>query len=76
MSEEPQEMHVRVNRLEWRVDGHDLQLSQLHQDNQQLQGSLESINKRLSAIFWAIVGAAFLAVANEFGLLAIIKGML
>ncbi len=80
MSEETEHSfeHIvpRVLRLEWKTDYHQKQLNELHQDNKVQQAMLESINKRLSAIFWAIVGAVSVALANEFGLLAAIKALM
>lgn len=66
----------RLYRLELRADYHEDQLAELHRDNKAQQTMLESINKRLSAIFWAIVGAVSLALANEFGMLAAIQAII
>jgi len=66
----------RVYRLEWRADYHEEQLTELHRDNKAQQVMLESINKRLSAIFWAIVGYVSFGLAHEFGLLTILKELL
>lgn len=66
----------RLYRLELRADYHEDQLVSLHRDNQAQQKMLESINKRLSAIFWAIVGAVAIALANEFGGLEVLLKVL
>ncbi|HSH49484.1 MAG TPA: hypothetical protein VK991_12940 [Halomonas sp.] len=75
MSDEP-EIERKVYRLEWRVDRHDQQLTQLHSDNQKMDRRLESIDKRLLAIFWAVVGAGLMVVSSELGLVTALKAFL
>lgn len=65
----------RVTRLEFRVDGHDKDISAVQKDTSALAETLTAIQDNLKQIKWLIVGGAaatgfhYLGVADAFKIL-------
>jgi uncharacterized coiled-coil protein SlyX len=66
----------RVIKLELRVDNHEDDLKKLQDISDSLQRSLMGIEKTLAQIKWLALGVTFTLVANEIGIIKIIKAML
>tara|TARA_R110000764_G_scaffold72017_2_gene147994 strand:- start:1713 stop:1937 length:225 start_codon:yes stop_codon:yes gene_type:complete len=70
-----EDLRQHVDRLEWRVDAHDEQLSALTAQAEGLRGMLDSINRTLMQIKWLVVGGAVVYFAQELGFSQFIKVM-
>jgi prefoldin subunit 5 len=70
-----EDIRQHVDRLEWRVDAHDEQLSALTAQAEGLRGMLDSINRTLMQIKWLVVGGAVVYFAQELGFSQFIKVM-
>lgn len=66
----------RVIKLELRVDNHEADLSKLQDISNALKESLSGIEKTLAQIKWLAVGGAITLIANEVGIIKVIKGFL
>lgn len=66
----------RVIKLELRVDNHEEELKKLSDISDSLQKSLVGIEKTLAQIKWIAIGAVLTLVANEVGIIKILKTML
>lgn len=66
----------RVIKLELRVDNHEEELKKLSDISDSLQKSLVGIEKTLAQIKWIAIGAVLTLVANEIGIIKILKTML
>lgn len=51
------DLDSRVTKLEYRVDGHDKEISKVNSDNETLKLGLLDIRLTLTQIKWAIIGA-------------------
>ena len=70
-----EDIRQHVDRLEWRVDAHDEQLSTLTAQAEGLRGMLDNINRTLMQIKWLVVGGAVVYFAQEMGFSQFIKVM-
>ena len=70
-----EDIRQHVDRLEWRVDAHDEQLSALTAQAEGLRGMLDNINRTLMQIKWLVVGGAVVYFAQEMGFSQFIKVM-
>ena len=70
-----EDIRQHVDRLEWRVDAHDEQLSALTTQAEGLRGMLDNINRTLMQIKWLVVGGAVVYFAQEMGFSQFIKVM-
>ena len=70
-----EDIRQHVDRLEWRVDAHDEQLSALTAQAEGLRGMLDNINRTLMQIKWLVVGGAVVYFAQELGFSQFIKVM-
>ena len=66
----------RVIKLELRVDNHEEDLKKLSDISDSLQRSLIGIEKTLAQIKWLALGAVITLVANEVGIIKIIKTLI
>lgn len=66
----------RVLKLELIVDGHQEDLRELRDASKMLKTSLEAIEATLQQIKWLAVGGAIMLVANEVGIVKVIKQIL
>ena len=66
----------RVIKLELRVEDHAEDLKRLQDISDSLKKSLAGIEKTLAQIKWIAIGAALTLVANEVGIVKILKTML
>jgi len=67
------DLKQHVDRLEWRVDAHDEQLSALTAQAEGLRSMLDNINRTLMQIKWLVVGGAVVYFAQEMGFSQFIK---
>lgn len=65
----------RVLKLELIVDGHKEDLKELRDSAKMLSKSLEAIEKTLQQIKWLTIGGALVLVANEIGIIKVIKSL-
>ena len=68
-----QEIKQQVDRLEWRVDSHEEQLSQLSQNTADLRSMLDSINKTLSQIKWLVIGGVVVYCFQQTGFAGLLE---
>lgn len=66
----------RVIKLELRVDNHEEDLKKLQDISDSLKKSLTSIEKSLAQIKWLAIGVALTLVANEVGIIKVLKQFL
>jgi len=62
-----------LTKLEWRVDGHDLDIKQLKQTASEFKTTLDSIIELLRQIKWIAVGAGGVVFADQIGLMGMLK---
>jgi len=62
-----------VTKLQWRVDGHDSEITILKQTSVELKHTLDSIIELLRQIKWIAVGAGGVVFADQIGLMGILK---
>ena len=67
------DLKQQVDRLEWRVDLHEEQLTVLQQNAVALKDQLDAINKSLLQIKWFVVGGVICWLSEQVGLLNILK---
>lgn len=68
-----EDLKQQVDRLEWRVDLHEEQLTVLQQNAVALKDQLDAINKSLLQIKWFVVGGVICWLSEQLGLLNILK---
>lgn len=66
----------RVIKLELRVDNHEEDLKKLSDISNSLKQSLAGIEKTLAQIKWIAIGVVITLVANEVGMIKVIKAFL
>lgn len=66
----------RVIKLEFRVEEHAEDLRKLQDISDSLKRSLAGIEKTLAQIKWLAVGGAVTLIANEIGIIKVIKQLL
>jgi hypothetical protein len=66
----------RVTRLEFRVDGHDKDLSSIKEDTNLMSKTLKAIEGNLNQIKWIAVGAGGAWTVAQVGVLEIIKKLI
>ena len=62
-----------VTKLEWRVDGHDTEITILKQTSGELKTTLETIIMTLKQIKWIAIGAGAIFFSDQIGLMGILK---
>tara|TARA_Y100000994_G_scaffold156697_1_gene128361 strand:+ start:4472 stop:4693 length:222 start_codon:yes stop_codon:yes gene_type:complete len=67
------ELKQQVERLEWRVDLHEEQLTTLKDNATELKTQLDAINRSLLQIKWFVVGGGLVFFADTMGLTALVK---
>lgn len=65
----------RVLKLEFIVEGHKEDLKELRDSAKMLKDSLEAIKATLQQIKWLAIGGAVMLVANEIGIIKVIKSL-
>ena len=68
-----EDLKQQVDRLEWRVDLHEEQLTVLQQNAVALKDQLDAINKSLLQIKWFVVGGVICWLSEQLGLINILK---
>lgn len=71
-----EQLEHRVIKLELRVEDHAEDLKRLQDISDSLKKSLAGIEKTLAQIKWIAIGAAITLVANEVGVVKVIKAFL
>lgn len=71
-----EQLEHRVIKLELRVDNHEVDLQKLSDISDSLKKSLAGIEKTLAQIKWLALGAVFTLIANEVGIIKILKQLL
>lgn len=71
-----EQLEHRVIKLELRVDNHEVDLQKLSDISDSLKKSLVSIEKTLAQIKWLALGVVFTLVANEVGIISILKKLI
>lgn len=71
-----EQLEHRVIKLELRVDNHEVDLQKLSDISDSLKKSLVSIEKTLAQIKWLALGAVFTLVANEVGVIKVLRQLL
>ncbi len=66
----------RLLKLELIVDGHREDLKELRDSSKMLKNSLEAIEKTLQQIKYLAIGGAIVMVANEVGIIKVIKSFM
>lgn len=66
----------RVSRLEFRVDGHDKDLTTIKEDNNTMSETLKGIKDNLNQIKWIAMGAGGAFVIAQVGLLEVLRKLL
>ena len=62
-----------VTKLEWRVDGHDTEITILKQTSGELKTTLETIIMTLKQIKWIAIGAGAIFFSEKIGLMGVLK---
>lgn len=70
------ELEHRIIKLELRVEDHAEDLKRLQDISDSLKKSLQGIEKTLAQIKWIAIGAIFTLLANEVGIIKILKQLL
>lgn len=71
-----EQLEHRVIKLELRVEDHADDLKRLQDISDSLKKSLQGIEKTLAQIKWIAIGAIFTLLANEIGIVKILKQLL
>ena len=70
------ELEHRIIKLELRVEDHADDLKRLQDISDSLKKSLQGIEKTLSQIKWIAIGSIITLLANEIGVIKILKQLL
>ena len=68
-----EQLKENVTKLTWRVDGHDVEISELKSASSELKVTLCAITKNLQQIKYIAVGGGLVVFADQVGLTAILK---
>lgn len=71
-----EQLEHRVIKLELRVEDHADDLKRLQDISDSLKKSLQGIEKTLAQIKWLALGVVFTLVANEVGIIKILKQLM
>lgn len=71
-----EQLEHRVIKLELRVDNHEEDLKKLSDISNSLKQSLAGIEKTLAQIKWIAIGVTLTLLANEVGIVKVIKAFL
>lgn len=71
-----EQLEHRVIKLELRVEDHSEDLKRLQDISDSLKKSLAGIEKTLAQIKWIAIGVVITLVANEVGMIKVIKAFL
>ena len=62
-----------VNKLTWRVDGHDNEIALLKETSQDFKKTLDLITLTLKQIKWLAMGGCAVYFSTEIGLMGVLK---
>jgi len=62
-----------VTKLTWRVDSHDVEISELKSSSTELKVTLNAITKNLQQIKWIAIGGGIFLFADQVGLTSILR---
>jgi len=68
-----EQLKANVTKLEWRVDGHDAEISELKSASAELKVTLCQITKNLQQIKWIAIGGGIVLFSDQVGLTAILR---
>jgi len=68
-----EQYNERLTKIEWRVDGHENEISILKQTSTDLKTTLEIITMTLKQIKWIAVGAGAVVFADQLGIMGALK---
>lgn len=66
----------RVTRLEFRVDGHDKDITEVKDDTNAMSKTLKAIEGNLNQIKWIAVGAGGAWTVSQVGIVEVIKKLI
>lgn len=69
-------IETKIDALEKRTERHGDRINHLETNFNKLQEVLDGIQKTLEQIKWVAMGAAGMFIAQEMGILSLIKGLL
>jgi len=70
-----EQLKESVTKLEWRVDGHDTEISMLKDTSSELKITLNGITKNLQQIKWIAIGGGLFLCADQMGITTALKLM-
>ena len=68
-----EQLKESVNKLKWRVDGHENEIALLKQTSSDLKKTLDLIILTLKQIKWIAIGAAGVVFADKLGFMGMLK---
>jgi len=68
-----EQLKETVTKLEWRVDGHENEISILKETSSDLKTTLDLIILTLKQIKWIAIGAAGVIFADKLGFMGMLK---
>ena len=68
-----EKLKENVTKLEWRVDSHDAEISELKSASTDLKITLDAITKNLQQIKYIAIGGGLFLFADQVGLTAILR---
>jgi hypothetical protein len=68
-----EQLKENVTKLEWRVDGHDADISELKSASTELKTTLDAITRNLQQIKYIAIGGGIFLFADQVGLTAMLK---
>ena len=68
-----EQLKESVTKLEWRVDGHENEITLLKETSVELKTTLDLIILTLKQIKWIAIGAAVALFADKLGLMGALK---
>jgi predicted ribosome quality control (RQC) complex YloA/Tae2 family protein len=68
-----EKLKENVTKLEWRVDSHDAEISELKSASTDLKITLDAITKNLQQIKYIAIGGGIFLFADQVGLTAVLR---
>ena len=68
-----EQLKETVNKLEWRVDGHENEITLLKETSLDFKKTLDLITLTLKQIKWLAMGGCAVYFATEIGLMGVLK---
>jgi len=68
-----EQLKENVTKLTWRVDSHDIEISELKDTSSELKTTLDAITKNLQQIKWIAIGGGLFLFADQVGLTAVLR---